>query len=183
MSEAATAEAEPEKKGKKKKEKASKAPAAGGRPKMRFKNKLMLILFSLLMMGLLRTGFVFFVIGMLPCIVAYYMDVTKHRYTFKSVFAANLSGMMPFITKIIYTGPSSSLLQEIMGDSTTWVIVYGAAFIGWLLVKVCPMMAQVMVSSAQQAQHMRYEWLQKKLESEWGDEVKQFSVVRWHEEH
>jgi hypothetical protein len=143
--------------------------------KMSMKHKLLLITFSLLMMGLLRTGFVFFVIGMLPCIVAYYMDISKHRYTFQTIFAANLAGMMPFITKIIFTGPSSTLLQTIMGDSTTWVIIYGAAFIGWLLIKVCPMIAQVMVQGLHQTQIMRYDWLQKKLESEWGEEVKQMS--------
>jgi hypothetical protein len=98
------------------------------------------------------------------------------------VFAANLSGMMPFVTKIIGNGPSSTLLQEIMGNSTTWVIIYGAAFMGWLLVKVCPMAAQAMVAGIHQTQFMRYEWLQKKLESEWGGEVKQFSVLP-HEEH
>lgn len=151
------------------------------RRKMRFKHKLLLIMFSLAMMVLMRTGFVFLVIGMLPCIIAYYMDVTKHGYMFKSVFAANLSGMMPFITKIIEGKASSTLLQEVMGDSTTWVIVYGAALIGWLLVKVCPMAAYAMVSGMHQTQLMRYDWVQKKLESEWGDEVKQFSGDSPHE--
>jgi hypothetical protein len=146
------------------------------RHKMRFKHKFFLILFSLVMMGLLRTGFVFFIIGMLPCIVAYYMDVTRYRYTFKSVFAANLSGMMPYITQIIHAGPSSTLLQEIMGNGMNWFIIYGSALIGWLLIKVCPMLAQTMVAGVHQTQFMRYDWLQKKLESEWGDEVRQFSI-------
>ncbi len=152
-----------------------KTLSAEALPRMRLKNKLFLILFSLLMMGILRTGFVFFVIGMLPAIVAHYMDISKYRYTFKSIFAANLSGMMPFITKIIATGPSSTLLQETMGSLTTWITIYGAALIGWLLIKICPMIAQIMVSGVHQTQILRYDWLQKKLESEWGDEVKQMS--------
>ncbi|MES2983823.1 MAG: hypothetical protein V4735_01385 [Pseudomonadota bacterium] len=143
--------------------------------KMRRKHKLLLILFSLLMMGLLKTGFVFFVIGMMPCVVAYYMDVSKHRYMFKSVFNANLAGMMPSIVKMIHAGPSSVLLQEIMGNSTNWFIIYGAAFMGWLLVKVCPMVAQVMVMGLHQSQVARYEGLQRKIETEWGPEVTQFS--------
>lgn len=152
-----------------------KTLSSAGLRKMKFKHKFLLIIFSLLMMGLLRTGFVFFVIGMLPAIVAYYMDVTKMRYTFKSVFAANLSGMMPYITKIIHNGPSSTLLQEVMGNSMTWIIIYGSAMVGWMLVKVCPMVAQTMVAGVHQTQLKRYEWLQKKLEGEWGPEVKQFS--------
>lgn len=162
-------------------DKKEKAAASGGKAKMRFKHKLLLIIFSLAMMVLLRTGFVFFVIGMLPCIVAYYMDVSKHHYTFKTVFAANLSGMMPFITKIIAAGPSSAQLQAIMGDITSWVMIYGAALIGWLLILVCPMVAQALVAGLHQTQFARYDWLQKKLESEWGAEVRQFSGDPHHE--
>jgi hypothetical protein len=143
--------------------------------KMPFKYKLLLIIISLILMGVMRTGFVFFVIGMLPCIVAYYTDISKYRYTFKSIFAANLSGMMPYITKILAEGPSSTNLQEIMGNTSNWLIIYGSAFLGWLLVKVCPMITQMMVAALHQTHLLRYEWLQKKLENEWGDEVKQFS--------
>ncbi len=149
--------------------------AAQARLKMRFKHKAILIIFSLVMMGLLRTGFVFFIIGMLPCIVAYYMDVTKQRYTFQSVFAANLSGMMPYVAKIIHAGHSSTLLQEVMGNATNWFIIYSSAIIGWLLVKVCPIIAHAMVTGMHQTQLVRFDWLQKKLEGEWGEEVKQFS--------
>ena len=154
---------------------ASESEKPSGLRKMRFKHKLILIIFSLLMMAFLRTGFVFFVIGMLPCIVAYYMDISKHRYTFQSIFAANLCGMMPYITKIIAHGPSSTMLQEIMGDSASWVIIYGTAFTGWLLVKICPLLMESMVDKMNKAQLARYESLQKKLEEEWGPEVKQFS--------
>ncbi len=145
-------------------------------PKMRLKHKILFITFNLLMMGLLRTGYVFFIIGMLPGVVAYYMDVTKHRYTFKSVAAANMSGMMPYITRIIGHGPSSSELNDIMGNSLTWCTIYGAAFLGWLLIKLCPMAAEAMVKGMHQTQIMRYQWMQKKLEGEWGAEVKQFTT-------
>ena len=145
------------------------------RHKMRFKHKFMLITFSLLMMALLRTGFVFLIIGMLPCIVAYYMDVSKYRYTFQSVFAANLSSMMPYITRIVHNGPSSTMLSEIMGNGLTWFIIYGSAIMGWILVKACPIFAHVMVQGMHNTQFMRFDWLQKKLEGEWGPEVKQFS--------
>lgn len=143
--------------------------------KLSMKGKLILIFISLVMMSVLRTGFVFFIIGMLPCIVAFYMDVSKHRYLFKSVFAANLSGIMPYLAKILENGPSSMILQEIMGDSTSWIIIYGSAAIGFALVKTCPMFAQTLVEKMNQIQLARYEALQKKLEDEWGPEVAQFS--------
>ena len=153
------------------------------RPKMRFKHKFLLIASSLLMMGLMRTGFVFFVIGMLPCIVAYYMDISKQRYTFKTIFAANLSGMMPFITKILAAGPSSTMLAEIMGSGFNWVIIYGSALVGWMLILFCPLIAQIMVVGVNQTYFMRYDSLRKKLETEWGEEVKQFSYDPMTQDH
>ena len=146
------------------------------RPKMRFRNKFLLITFSLLMMGFMRTGFVFFVIGMLPAIVAYYMDISKHRYTFKTIFAANMTGMMPYVTKMLAAGPSSTMLAEIMGNAFNWVIIYGSAMVGWMLILFCPMVAQIMVAGVNQTQFLRYDTLRKKLEGEWGEEVKQFSI-------
>jgi hypothetical protein len=143
--------------------------------KMRFKHKFFLIIISLVLMVFLRTGFVFFVIGMLPAIVAYYMDVSKYQYTFKSIFSANLSGILPFVGMMIEKGASSMVQQEIMGSAATWMIVYGAALVGWLMVKVCPMLAKSLVRGFHQTQIMRYEWMQKKLEAEWGPEVAQFS--------
>lgn len=147
-----------------------------GRGKMKFKNKLFLILFSLLLMGVLRTGFMFVIIGVMPSIVAYYMDVTSTRYTFKTIFACNMTAIMPYVGHLLQHGPSrSAALQEVMGDLHSWITIYGAALIGWMLVKVCPMFTQFMVVGMTHAQTARIENVQKKIESEWGHEVTQFS--------
>ncbi len=154
---------------------AGEKPAPRGIPKLRGKTKLLLILISLVGMAVLRTGFMFIIIGMLPSIVMHYMDVSKHRFTFRTVFAANLSGMMPFIGKMLHQGPSSQLLQDIMGSGATWGIIYASAFMGWLLVQICPMIAQGMIVGYHQSQIGRMRYMQRKIENEWGPEVTQFS--------
>ncbi len=157
---------------------ADAAPAAKPtprRPKMRFKYKLLLIVSSLLMMGFLRTGFVFVVIAMLPSIVAYYFDVSKQRYLFRAIFCSNLSGLLPFIGELLRHGPSSGTLQKIMESAHSWLIIYGAAMMGLLLVRVCPILAQMMISGHHRAQLARFERLQKRIENEWGPEVREFS--------
>jgi hypothetical protein len=150
------------------------------RPKMRFKYKLLLIVSSLLMMGLLRTGFMFVIIAMLPSIVAYYFDVTRQRYLFRAIFSSNLSGLLPYIGQLLQHGPSNGTLQNIMGSSRSWIIIYGAALMGWLLIKICPLIAQMMISGYHQSQLTRFERLQKRIESEWGPEVTQFSQIEPH---
>lgn len=141
---------------------------------MRTKHKLLLIIVSLLMMGLFRTGFIFVLIGLLPSIVAYYVDVTVERYTFKTVLACNLCGMMQFLEQMLIAGPSSATLQAIMGHGINWFVIYGSALMGWLLVQICPTLSQIMVIGFHQSQAARIQNLQKKIVSEWGKEVTEF---------
>lgn len=155
--------------------KAAKIATTVKRKKMRFKHKLLLIIISLVLMGVLRQGFLFIIIGLLPSIVAYYMDVSSGRYSFKTIFACNLSGMLHYIGIMLHEGPSSIVLQSVMGNAQNWVIIYGSALLGWLLVEICPMIAQVMIVGFNQTQIGRIERLQKKIEGEWGPEVTQLS--------
>lgn len=149
---------------------------AHGRAPMSFKYKLLLILTSLVLMGVLRTGFMFVIIGLLPSVVAYYMDVAQGRYTFKTVFACNLSGLLPYLGKMLEHGPSrNAVLQQIMGDLNNWIIIYGAALLGMLLLKICPMIAQFMVLGFAHTNASRIKTMQRNIEAEWGTEVTQFS--------
>lgn len=151
------------------------APARKGLPKMKGRSKALLILFSLVGMGVLKTGFMFIIIGMLPSIVMHYMDISKHRFTFKTVLAANLSGMMPFIGKLLHSHGSSEVLQSIMGNGMNWIIIYASALMGWLLIQVCPIIASGMIVGYHQSQIGRMKYMQRKIENEWGPEVTQFS--------
>lgn len=152
------------------------SPAKPKRPKMRGRNKLLLIIGSLVMMGIFRTGFMFIIIGLMPTIVAYYVDVSRRRYTFKTIFACNLSGMMPFIGKMLSYGPSSTIMADIMGDASNWFMIYGSALIGWLLVKITPLIAHTMIGGFHGTQIARLKGNQKRIETEWGPEVTQFST-------
>jgi 1,4-dihydroxy-2-naphthoate octaprenyltransferase len=73
---------------------AFKKASSNQRNKMKLKHRILLILISLVLMGVLRTGFMFILIGLLPSVVAYYMDVSAERYSFKTIFACNLSAFL-----------------------------------------------------------------------------------------
>jgi hypothetical protein len=152
------------------------APTKPGRPKMRRRNKILLVLLSLVLMGVFRTGFLFIIISMMPSIVTYYMDMSRRRYTYKTIFACNLSGLMPFIGKMISEGPTSSTMQEVMGNAHNWFIIYGAALIGLMMVRIAPAIAYAMISGFHSTQVARLTQNQKRIENEWGPEVTQFSM-------
>lgn len=140
--------------------------------------KVLLILFTLLSMAFLRTGFVFIFIAMLPSIVVYYIDQSEHRYVFRSIFYCNCSGLLPYLAKLIKWGPTSGNLQEIMDSGSTWVIIYGAALVGYLLTAIAPLLAQTMIGSMNQTQVRSLQRAQKKIEKEWGTEVTKFGVEK-----
>lgn len=148
------------------------------RGRMSFKRKLAFIIFSLMLMAVMRTGFLFIIIGLLPSIVAYYMDISTKHYSFQAIFMCNICGMLPFIARILQHGPSSAVMNSIMGTALNWFIIYGAAMIGLWLVAICPMIAQIWITRYNIAQIHRLERLQKKIESEWGHEVTQLSEKR-----
>lgn len=151
------------------------SPEAKPRRRMGKKAKIILIIASLLMMGFLRTGFLFIIIAMMPSIVMYYVDVSRKRYMFKTIFACNLSGLMPFIGKMVTWGPSSIVMQDIMGTGTNWVIIYGSALMGLLMIRTAPTIAHTLISGFHQTQIAMLGRYQKRIEMEWGEEVTQFS--------
>ncbi len=145
------------------------------RQPMRRRTRILMFIASFILMGVLRTGFMFIIIAMLPSIVTYYIDQSRRQYTFKTIFACNLSGVMPFIGRMMHYGPSSSTMEEIMGNASNWLIIYGSAMIGFLLIRLAPMIAHMMISGFHSTQVIRLSRNQKRIESEWGQEVTQFS--------
>ena len=139
------------------------------------KTKLLLILGSLLAMGFFRTGFLFIVVALLPTIIMHYVDRSRLRYKFKTIRACNVSGLLPFIAEMIKHGPTSSVLERIMSDPLSWMIVYGASLFGLLLVRITPHIAHAFISQFHSSQANSLKDHQNNIEKEWGDEVTQFS--------
>lgn len=146
--------------------------------KMRKKHKIFLILFCLITMALLRTGFVFIIIAMLPSIVAYYFDQSSNRYTFRSIFYCNTAGVLPYFAQMAKFGPSSANLQGIMNHPLTWCVVFGAAAVGYMLTNITPLIAQMLIGSVHQTQVRGLERAQKKIEKEWGNEITKFGLEK-----
>lgn len=144
--------------------------------KMGKKYKIFLILFCLFAMAFLRTGFIFIIIGMLPSIVAYYVDQSDHRYTFKSIFYCNTAGMLPYIAQLMEYGPRSSNIQGIMDHPLTWIVVFGAATGGLLLTLLGPIVAEMLIGSIHQTQVRSLQRAQKRIEKEWGNEITRFGM-------
>lgn len=151
-----------------KKKKAAEKPKKKGSTK----TLLMIIIISMMTIAIFKTGFIFMVIGLLPSIVAYYLDVTRSRTTFHTVLACNLSGVLPYMARILQeSSTSGSYVTSLMGDAQTWLVVYASAGFGWLLVFATPLFAQLIISMFNRGQIARFESMQDRIVKDWGPEV------------
>ena len=118
-------------------------------------------------------AFIFFAIGMLPAILAHFVDRSSARFASKTVSAFNFVGILPFLMEIALTVNRSLVVQRMMTDLSVWGTVYLTASVGWLMVWSLPQISQMLYLARANAQILRLEREQKEIEEEWGEEVTQ----------
>ncbi len=131
-----------------------------------------LIISSIALVILLKTTFIFLILGMLPTIVAYYVDVSKSRNTFHTVFACNLSGVLPFVVDLFAHDNNTQSMQMFMGDLRVFFIMYLSAGFGYVLVNTSPHLAAFIINLFNQRHIARLNASQKKLLEEWGPGIR-----------
>lgn len=131
---------------------------------------------SLLLIILIQFSYLFFLAGMLPSIVAYVTDRSEEKHLFHTIFACNLAGVLPYVTKLVQQGNSMSAVNLMMSDALTWFVMYSAAAIGWMLVWLSPYLAEIYLKARRAQEIERIETFQKKLIAEWGPEIKRKPV-------
>ncbi len=107
------------------------------KPKMSFKAKFLLFLGMIACIYFFRQNTVLLLIGLLPSIVALFVDQTPFRSWTKTVFCFNLSGMLPTMITILFTSKATSLSGHV-GDMNMWLLAYSAAALAWIVIWVAP---------------------------------------------
>jgi len=115
------------------------------------------------------TLLMFMMIGFGPTFAAAAIDRDPERHQAIAVGAMSLGAMIPMVLGQLTARPGSG--YSVLTDPFAWLIVYGAAGIGWAVHTSVPVLI-VMVSD------MRNDWkrkelqkLQESLVEEWGQEV------------
>jgi hypothetical protein len=109
--------------------------------------------------------------GLLPTAVAVVVDRHRRRYLARTVGAMNLAGVAPGALRMWETGISFSSLQQIIDSPVSWLVMYGAAGIGWVLYFCVPPIVAMVVEVKVDETKRRLEGRAKVLVEEWGDEV------------
>jgi len=107
------------------------------------------------------------VVGMIPTAVALFVDRDPHKTAAICVAGLNFAGVGPFIA-VLWKGPDSLYhSMAILGDVYTWLAMYGAAALGWLLYLALPPLAAsiLRIRAAQQVAGLKAQ--QAKLREAW----------------
>jgi hypothetical protein len=111
------------------------------------------------------------VAGLLPTGAAALIDRHRSRYLARAVGAMNLAGIFPAALRLWEAGLTFSALHATLASPYTWLAMYGAAGIGWLLHLGMPPVVRVLVDYRADEMKHRLEARAKTLVEEWGEEV------------
>lgn len=109
--------------------------------------------------------------GMMPTIVAFFLDRTPQRYSAWCVGGINLCGVLPFLLDL-WSGPSTpGAAWEILLDVFNLLLVYGSAGFGWMLYIGIPPVVGAVLTVIAERRIQQCRSIQAQLIEEWGKDV------------
>ena len=146
--------------------------AGTGRTRRRRSGGLLLALVVLAPMGLLMLPTTLLLLpGLVPTMVAFVVDRDLNKSATISVGAMNICGIMPFLIQLWKQGHSSDMSFTLLSQPGTWLVMYGAAAIGWAIYFMVPPMVAGFGASRDRARIRELAATRAMLVDDWGPEV------------
>jgi hypothetical protein len=109
--------------------------------------------------------------GLMPSIAVFFADRGRPRYTSYTVAVMNFAGVFPFLLTALKHGLSLEASAAKLSDPFTWLVMYGAAALGWLTCALTPAIARFCLEIQAMQRRRTLESMAKAIVTEWGDEV------------
>ena len=112
------------------------------------------------------------VLGLLPTFVVLFVDVSPEKVSrLNTMFAFNLSGVLPYLFDLWERGGTMAQLVDIRSDLFAWTVMLGAAGIGAAILWLFPVLAAGVQQIINRERASRLEKFRNQLADEWGIEV------------
>ncbi|CAN0595958.1 unnamed protein product [Ectocarpus sp. 12 AP-2014] len=134
--------------------------------------KVIAIVIALMVLVISRYAFIFFTAAMLPTVFAIFFDKNSHRCLSATICSFNLIGVMPYLIRMWESSSVDYVAKQILADVGTWMIIYGAAFIGQLLYASMPLLVVKLYSAKINIKIAKYEKKHKALYDQWRIDLK-----------
>jgi len=110
-------------------------------------------------------------VGMAPTLATWLSSQKEdHALKLPTILAFNLTGVMPFAVKLWQAGRGFDPLIEMLVRIDTWLIMYGAAGLGMLILWLAPQVAAYTLQVRAVERRRSIERQQRRLAEEWGAE-------------
>lgn len=116
---------------------------------------------------------VFLFFGMLPTIIAFFLERNKFQYKWLCIGGFNISGVFYYLLKMWYGSHSIGEVFFILLDVKALILMYGSACFGILVYIIVPV---IIGTITQLVTYKRISYLknaQQKLIENWGEEIKE----------
>ena len=116
-------------------------------------------------------AFLVSMVGLLPTAVSLFTDRTPgHRATW-CVAITNIAGLLPIIAKSFKGDNDLAAAIELLVDPINWLVMYVGAAMGWVLLWIGPVIAEVFVTQKAASEARSLQESPGKLIAEWGRKV------------
>jgi hypothetical protein len=133
--------------------------------------KIIAVVIALMVIVISRYAFIFFIAAMLPTVFAIFFDRNLHKCLSATICSFNLIGVIPYLILIWQSNSIDFAAKEILADVGTWMVIYGAAFIGQLLYASMPLLIVKLYAAKSQVQVSKLQKQHKEICDRWGIEV------------
>lgn len=110
-------------------------------------------------------------VGMTPTMVALFTDTERDRSTATSIGFMNFAGVTPFILDLMIKGQSMDNLMHILREPNNWLVMLGAAFVGWLILSSVPQAMTTFTLARGEAKLKILKQNLEQLKTTWGPDV------------
>jgi predicted transporter len=112
------------------------------------------------------------VIGMFPTVAAFFADRRKEKYAAFTVGLMNLCGVLPFALNMwVVGGANMNTATAQIGNVFNWLIMYGAAAMGWGIYYVTPGIVAMFLKLQIDRRIAKLQSYQQELIEEWGNGI------------
>jgi hypothetical protein len=110
-------------------------------------------------------------IGMTPTLAAMLTDRRREKYATLCVGCMNFTGVLPFMVELWTQEHSYDNAFRLIADPFTWLVMFGAAAIGWAIYFVAPGIVGMFIAMRADQRVERLRRRQRDLVEEWGPGV------------
>lgn len=115
------------------------------------------------------------IFGMSPTFAASMTDKRYGNCASRTIGAMNFIGLVPFLSDLINSNDPAETAKIIVQSPQSWLFIYGCASIGWIMIWIIPQITSAIFSIKAENKITVIESLQKRLEDEWGTEIKEIA--------